>query len=631
MKTCEQRAQDVLQRRDEYVRNRRKRVRRIALGSLCGVLAAGLMWQMLPRLLPNDGVSPAAAKDYEAVWDRIETAIEKSDDRGADYVDSATGEIIEVEPFGGSVSDKLNMNTPATRPTTSKGPGVTDTVTGTATPDFSDTNLQVVGVQEADCIKTDGKYIYALSTTKGQLSIVSVDNGKLALASQLAVEEGYCSGMYVNQNRLIVERSIKINNRQEIRILLDIYDITDRAAPKRLNTYGQSGTLVSTRMIGNILYLVTSYTVGMDAAKDDVATYVPKVYEEEAVQCLPVEDIVINESCDDACATYLVISGFDTQAIKQISQKSLLGYGGTLYCSTENLYVANTVTLDDSDAGSLSGTKLYRFSLDNGVVSPAAEGTVAGTLLNQFSMDEYEGHLRLVATLDGMKQTVNGGIVSVQMGTKTQTLYVLNDQLEVVGSVKNLAPDERVYSVRFDGNIGYFVTFRQTDPLFAADLSDPTNPKILSALKIPGFSEYLHPYADGLLLGLGRDADENGIQSGCVKLSMFDVSDPAAVTEAQTLVLEDCFYSDAENDHKAILVNADRNLIAFPGSGGDYHIYGYSAGEGFIRRAVIGGFSDNHPRGLYIGEYFYVISVRQISSYRLDTFTPVHELSLTKS
>lgn len=628
MKTCEQRTQDVLERRDAFLRARRKRNHRIMVASLCGVLTVGLMWQMLPRLLPNGGFSPVAAKDYEAVWNRIEPMIEKGDDDRGTYPTGNVGEIFWTDAVDGSVSDDLNMNTPVTRPTISKGPGTTDVVTNTGAPDFSDTNLQVLGVQEADYIKTDGKYIYALSTTKGQLSIVSVDNGKLALTSQLIVEEGYCSGMYVNKDRLIVERSIKINNRREIRILLDIYDITDRTAPKRLNTYGQSGTLVSTRMIGNILYLVTSYTVGMDAAKDDVATYVPKIYEEEETQCLPARDIVINESCEDACSTYLVISGFDTEAVRQVSQKSLLGYGGILYCSTENLYVANTVGLDNSDAGSLSGTKLYRFSLDNGVVTPAAEGTVAGTLLNQFSMDEYEGHLRLVATLDGRKQTVADGIVSVRMGTKTQTLYVLNDKLEEVGSVKNLAPDERVYSVRFDGDIGYFVTFRQTDPLFAADLSDPTNPKILSALKIPGFSEYLQPYTDGLLLGLGRDADENGIQSGCIKLSMFDVSDPAAVTEAHTLVLANCFYSDAENDHKAILVNADRDLIAFPGSASDYHIYGYSAEEGFTCRAVIDGFG-KHPRGLYIGEYFYVICSDRVVSYSMTNFTFVHEVSLS--
>jgi uncharacterized secreted protein with C-terminal beta-propeller domain len=146
-------------------------------------------------------------------------------------------------------------------------------------------------------------------------------------------------------------------------------------------------------------------------------------------------------------------------------------------------------------------------------------------------------------------------------GSKTfNALYVLDADLQVAGSITDLAQDEVIYSARFDGDIGYFVTFRQVDPLFAVDLSNPKAPVVLSALKIPGFSEYLHLWSDGRLFGLGRDADVETGRAGRMKLSMFDTSDPADVTERKTLLL-DSDYSAALYNHKAILISRDKNLI----------------------------------------------------------------------
>ena len=142
---------------------------------------------------------------------------------------------------------------------------------------------------------------------------------------------------------------------------------------------------------------------------------------------------------------------------------------------------------------------------------------------------------------------------SVQTTEKTvttNTLYVLDDKLKELSRIEELAPDESIYSARFIGNTGYFVTFRQMDPLFSVDLSDPKKPEILGALKIPGFSEYLHPYGDGLLLGIGMDTDPTGMTTNGVKLSMFDVSDPKDVREIQKYVIEGAYSTDAAYNYK---------------------------------------------------------------------------------
>jgi uncharacterized secreted protein with C-terminal beta-propeller domain len=594
--------------------------------SLCGIMAVGVVWQTFPGYTPPQD-SLSGTDNYQTIYEHVKSL--QSRVWGDEIVDDFDNDSAVAYPTGIQLPES-GFNNSTYYESGVKGTTVATAHTGSAgqndpddTPDHSDTNVQVEGVQEADIVKTDGSYIYTVSHMT--VSIIKAESGKLTLVSQFEVGNdngGYCAGMYVTDTRLVLVRE------EGSRTVAEIYDITNHREPRFLNTYGQSGTLLSSRMVGDILYLTSNYTIYEQPVAEKPETFVPQTYTNEEGNCIPADDILINEDDSEERCTYLVVSGLDTANVRAVSQKSLLGYGGNLYCSTQNLYVAGGVSLDGSD-GSLSGTKLYRFALDKGVITPAATGTVSGMLLNQFSMDEHEGYLRLVTTLDGMTQSIQGDTVSVQRGESTQRLYVLNDKLGVTGQVKDLAPGERVYSVRFDGDIGYFVTFRQTDPLFAADLSDPQKPRILSALEIPGFSEYLHLYDDGLLLGLGRDADENGVQSGWIKLSMFDVSDPSAVSQAHTLVLDDCFYSVAEYDHKAILVDAQRNLIAFPGSGGDYRIYGYSPEEGFTCRAVLTGFAKYDVRGLYIGNYFYVISPERIVSYSMTNFEYIAELRIS--
>ena len=179
--------------------------------------------------------------------------------------------------------------------------------------------------------------------------------------------------------------------------------------------------------------------------------------------------------------------------------------------------------------------------------------------------------------------------------------------------------------MRFDGDIAYFVTFRQTDPLFTVDVSDPTAPKILSELKIPGFSEYLHKYSEGRLFGLGYDADEEGVTDG-MKLTMFDVSDPTAVSEKTTLKL-DAYWSEALHNHKAIVISPQKDIIALPLEDG-YTIFGYSDEQGFYRRAEMQfeGAWGGDMRGLFIGEHFYVVDASRAAKYSMTDFAKLDEV-----
>ena len=235
---------------------------------------------------------------------------------------------------------------------------------------------------------------------------------------------------------------------------------------------------------------------------------------------------------------------------------------------------------------------------------------------DSFSIDEYKDHLRVVVT-DG----------------DVNAVYVLNKELETVGSIDNLAKDERVYSARLMGDTGYFVTFRETDPLFSVDLSDPENPEIIGSLKIPGFSDYLHPYGGGRLLGIGMNVDEDTMITDGVKLTMFDISDPADVKEEDTFVLKNVYSTDVSYDYKACLADAARNIIGFSGytdGGQEYFIFEYDSNNGFICKMEeeINGSGGSGARGVYINQTLYVIEGNIIEAYSLKDYGKVDDIIL---
>lgn len=227
------------------------------------------------------------------------------------------------------------------------------------------------------------------------------------------------------------------------------------------------------------------------------------------------------------------------------------------YVSADNIYSATEIWNDKE-----TRTEITRIGYESGEFTDGATGSVRGELNNNFSMDEYDGNLRVVTTAGGWEEDYSEY-------SRDNNLYVLDNTLKTIGKIENLAENEEIKSARFMGKTGYFVTYRNTDPLFAVDLSDPENPKVTGELKITGFSEYLHFYGDNQLLGIGWETDpDTGNVSG-MKCSMFDLSDPTDIKETDRFILKDVSFCDALENYRAILASPKKNLFGFA-----YGIYG---------------------------------------------------------
>lgn len=568
------------------------------------------------------------------------------------------------------ITDSVDMDAVAVQPSSAPESSGESSMTENfkseeTTRDYSKTNTQVKDVDEADIVKTDGNYIYTLSREANKLYIVKVDGSEMSISDTISLHEQTDNNWRYEQEFFIYEdRLLLISSHEEHFIeqttdskdcyyeptyttCVTIYDISDRNNVVEVSTLEQSGNYTNSRLVDGYLYLISSY-YPTEWRIEEPHTFCPtlKVNFGEA-EVMPIDDILVYEQPQSS--SYTVITSISaTDGTQFDSHKALLGSGRTLYCNQEHILLAdntnrtesldNQVTEDGRNYiqnSSVRTTKLVLFDIDGGSIVQSAANEIEGSLLNQFSMDEYNGSFRIVVTRDSWRETIyTDGIDQRELdSTSDNALYVLDGELNIIGSIEDVAQDERVYSVRFDGDIGYFVTFRQTDPLFTVNLSDPYNPYILSELKIPGFSNYLHPYGEGLLMGIGYDADEETGRTNCIKMSMFDVSDKANVTEAHTLLLEDVYWSEATSNHKAILVDVQKNLIAFPAED-TYYVYSYNSEAGFKLEGTVDyssgekywNYSD--MRGLYIDNCFYVAAQDRITALDLTSFEKLSTLKL---
>ena len=213
---------------------------------------------------------------------------------------------------------------------------------------------------------------------------------------------------------------------------------------------------------------------------------------------------------------------------------------------------------------------------------------------------------------------------------EANNLIILDKELKQVGSITDLAPGERVYSARFLGDMGYFVTYKETDPVFAADLSDPAKPVILGELKIPGFSEYLHPFGKDKLLGIGMNVDSAGVLDG-VKAELFDISDPSNLSSLEECIVPGMYGADASYDYKAVMIAPERGLIGFSGSGvsGDVYVLLKYENDRIVAMLLeeVNG-SGRGTRGIYIGDVLYVVNGNIIEAYSLADYSKVDDLIL---
>lgn len=491
--------------------------------------------------------------------------------------------------------------------------------------DHSTTNIQVGGVMEADTVITDGKYIYAYRTDSsggkksGRVTIVdATDPNDLKKVSEIELQSSYNSEFYVVGDKLV------FNCSADQKTAVAIYDITDRTNPVLFSEFSQDGYYNTSRLIGDTMYLVSnkgSYYVYRNsigdffASKDDI---IPCIEVDGESSQIPAENIcVIGEPSG---SQFTVISAIDIKSGQPVNTLSILGETHTVYCSSQNLYLTREY-YRKSDV--LQVTKI---ALNGGEFDISAQGEVTGHLLNQFSLDEYNGNLRLAVTNYIEREDEDGTFVY----DTENAVYVLDEALDLIGSVEGLARGERIYSARFMGEKIYMVTFRETDPLFVIDASDPTAPKVLGELKIPGFSNYLHPFGKDMLIGFGEDIEFNeefnSTKKKGLKLSLFDVSDPTNPTEVDTVTFGTAYsYSEAQYNHKAILFDAKRSLFGFPIDsheeiGSKAFILVKVSEDGFVPTKIVELEEKSYNlRGVTIGDILFTVSNFGISADEIYT------------
>lgn len=474
---------------------------------------------------------------------------------------------------------------------------------------------------------------------------------------------------------------------------LSIYDVSNPSEPKLLKDISLPGNYFDARMAKGYIYAVVNQQVPYSDNPN-----LPVISSNNGNETIQPDKIAyFPEDSPSYNYQYTFIISLNTNTLEEQKRVFLLGTGQTLYSSEENMYIVSTkyITelertkvifekaifptipslkekleeIDNNKNISASGrlasyqkvftdylssllpedkktienliqektkdvfnelekqrerTLIRKISLESGAVKLAAEGEVSGIVLNQFSMDEFEGNFRIATTTGDARS-----------GSSENHLYVLDSKLNIVGKIEGLAQGEKIYSTRFMGKKAYLVTFKKVDPLFVLDLSNPTDPKVLGKLKIPGYSDYLHPYDENHLIGIGKDAVDSGQGNFAwyqgLKLSLFDVSDLENPKEIANFKIGDRgSESEALHDHKAFLFDRQKNLLVLPVSvakinpedypnGAQANSYGHTVftgayvfnltpESGFVLRGSISHLQDQIHRSLYIGNTLYTVS-----------------------
>lgn len=524
------------------------------------------------------------------------------------------------------------------------------------------------GVDESDIAKIDGSYIYTVEDK--YIVITDIRDGKLEEVTRFLPKDCGAADrvmeIYVDGDQLILvvqgyetslgesskagsdkENSDKESSDEEIAVSdasedsafcykmngksttqIQVYSIVDRKNPEFEGRLIQDGYYNTSRKIGDVVYLFTQYNM-----TSDVTSYVEKKHGVEdlkegngvsslAEAVIPkvngekvaASEIYLPESSGESG---ILVSSLDVNKPDKVLDSKLVisGYAQT-YISKDALYLYE----EDYDGAMI--TNIAKFALDEGRISGVAAAAVSGYVRDTFAINASDGYLRVLTTDYSTEDEVNA-------------LYILDENMKLTGQLTGIAPGEEIYAARFMGNTGYFVTYRNTDPLFTVDLSDPAKPEIIGELKVTGFSEYLHFWDDTHLLGIGYESDENTGNIENIKLSMFNIENPGEVTEEAKLVLKDVDYSEALYDYKSVIISKDKNLIGlvcedYSGSRTKqtYQIYSYENGI-FKKQAEIPGINGvnyENVRGMYSGNVFYLWINDNITSYDMtDGFKMLKE------
>jgi len=515
--------------------------------------------------------------------------------------------------------------------------------------DFSETNIQVAGVDEADILKTDGEYIYTISNDI--LYIIKAYPGEDAeIVSTIPYEEDDPQSLFIDGDKLAVFGDFEdLDFYQDMDFrpsqgmtFFDIYDISDKSEPELLKQYKFEGNYFNARMIDDYVYFVVRNGI---EHRPDFPT--PLVFEDGVRSSMPVVNMhYFNIPYQNP--QFVTVHAVNVNNIAEnVNSKGVaVEWDQNLYMSQDNMYITYTERVDeweierkvrmdilepsltDADKKLIAKIKeadsdllnqrekeqkiyeiyqsyinymtqterddleddvenqmlellekmehfeytvINKISVNDGSINVKYNGKVPGRVINQFSMDEAsDGVFRIATTISQRWSRYDK-----QRSESTNNIYTLSKTLDMLGELEGLAEGERIYSTRFIGDRLYMVTFRQVDPFFVIDLSNPSNPKELGQLKIPGFSRYLHPYDKDTIIGVGQDATETGRTRG-LKISLFDVSDVKNPKETAKFITEERYaQSTALTEHKAFLFDREKELLVIPAFS-----YDWDEGEG---------------------------------------------------
>ncbi|RLF59760.1 MAG: hypothetical protein DRN27_01625 [Thermoplasmata archaeon] len=562
---------------------------------------------------------------------------------------------------------------------------------------YSSTNVQVEGVDEPDIVKTDGSYIYVVSGQ--EIFIVKayppVDS---EIVSTLSLESFSVSNIFINDNYLIVfgtpyntqsyynepiDDDEKSTNglsytpyyyKPSTKII--IYDLSTIEEPVEHKTIEMDGYYFNARMIGDYVYVISiqnNYNI-YPLMEENQSYAIPTIKVDNETRMVPPTDIHYIDS-EEPVETTTHIASIDLTDMTVTQKSFILGCSQSLYASENNIYLASQhyfhprlFSGNSISSGNEQMMIIHKISLDGTTINYEVKGEVPGRILNQFSMDEHDGYFRIATT------TGNNWNTDQQLANN---IFVLNSDLEQIGEIEDIAPGEQIHSARFMGEKAYLVTFKKIDPFFTIDLSDPYDPQILGKLKIPGYSDYLHPYDENHIIGIGkntvealdeeswREIDFSWYQG--IKIALFDVSDFENPIELSKIIIGDRGTSSpALYDHKAFLFDFEKNLLVIPvdlyeideeikekqgnytGSiYGDFtyqgaYIYNLSVEEGFNLTGRITHLSDEdmkksgfYPlyeksitRTLYIDDFLYTISQGMIKINDLESLNEENSITL---
>jgi inhibitor of cysteine peptidase len=540
------------------------------------------------------------------------------------------------------------------------------------TPAFTGTNVQVQGVDEPDRAKTDGTHLF-ISAGNSVTIINAYPPNSASTLSSISFQNADVLGIETSQNRLMVidQRS---SNATYIDLLL--YNASNLSSPRLMENVSIAGSFVAARLSQDYFYAVVQQPSYRFDNGGNATGVMPFVIKNGAKMTLSPSSVYYTSN-KAQIGYYTMIVGVSMSTGKRSTTAVLTGPSSTVYVSTSSIYVvytnypefyADSIPGDIYTGGVISSTvvgqsqnsTVFRASYLNGTVSVKAVGTVPGNVLNQFSLDEYNGCFRVATSRFAM---IRG------TATRSDDVYVLSQNMSQVSALRNIAPGENLYAVRFVGDMGYVVTFEQIDPLFAISFKDVTHPVILSALKVTGYSDYLHPLPGGYLIGVGKDAVPSSTGNFAwylgLKLSLFRVFDNGTSTQISKYLIGDRGTdSPVLNDHLAFTLDSSRNITVIPVllakvSGnqtygpsspppyGDYvwqgvYVFKVTA-SGFILLGRVSQYpaGQNYgdspvnnlqiDRSVIIGNYLYTISQGEVMVSNLSSFSTLATISLPGS